>query len=77
MYTTFSGIAAVAGSPRPECLHDINASCSVDGGDVGMLLSCWGTVVGTASRACDFNGDGQVDGADLGVLLTKWGPCPD
>ncbi len=51
---------------------DLTLDGTVDGADLGILLSLWGPC-----RNCnaDFTGDGQVDGADLGLLLTQWGTC--
>ncbi len=51
------------------CPQDINGDGSVDGADLGLLLSAWGTPAG------DVNGDGTTDGADLGLLLSAWGSC--
>lgn len=48
---------------------DINGDEIVDGADLGLLLSSWGT----NDRAADLNADGWVDGADLGILLSAWG----
>ncbi len=48
---------------------DLNGDGVVDGGDLGVLLSLWGTADPTA----DLSGDGVVDGADLGILLSAWG----
>jgi YVTN family beta-propeller protein len=42
----------------------------VNGSDLGLLLSSWGT-----NGPGDLNGDGHVDGLDLGLLLAAWGPC--
>jgi subtilisin family serine protease len=53
------------------CKADINNDSVVDGNDMGMLLSLWGT---TNSMA-DLNNDNIVDGTDLGLLLSAWGPC--
>ncbi len=59
-----------------DCIGDIFQDRRVDGGDLGVLLSYWGVVSGSAaSRACDLNGDGRVDGFDLGALLANWGEC--
>ncbi len=49
---------------------DFGLDGSVDGKDLGYLLSAWGT----EDPFADLNGDGLVDGADLGVLLSAWGP---
>jgi formylglycine-generating enzyme required for sulfatase activity len=53
---------------------DLNNDRSVDGADLGMLLSAWGPAGPEPTRA-DINGNGIVDGADLGVLLANWGAC--
>lgn len=47
---------------------DLNNDGAVDGADLGLLLSNWGT-----AGPGDLNGDGVVDGADLGILLSTWG----
>ena len=55
-----------------DCTADLNLDGMVDGADMGLLLSAWGTAEG------DVNDDGTADGADLGHLLSEWGPCaPD
>ncbi len=46
---------------------DIDCNGSVDGADLGMLLSNWG---GTGSG--DVDDSGAVDGADLGTVLSAW-----
>jgi hypothetical protein len=61
------------------CRDDLDASGSIDGGDLGMLLAWWGAneVDGTlyfCSRM-DFDDSGAIDGADLGILLAHWGEC--
>ncbi|HMN96829.1 MAG TPA: GC-type dockerin domain-anchored protein [Phycisphaerales bacterium] len=48
---------------------DLNGDGIVDGADLGLLLSAWGS----ENFAADLNGDGVVDGADLGLLLAAWG----
>lgn len=59
--------------PTPPCVGDIDGSGSVDGGDLAMLLSLWGSGSGHG----DLDGSGTVDGADLAVLLSNWGSCPE
>lgn len=55
------------------CPADLTSDGSVNGADLGQLLSQWGpTAPGTGA---DFDGDGFVGGADLGQLLSVWGPC--
>lgn len=56
-----------------QCVGDIDSSAVVDGADLGLLLSTWGTGDSTA----DLNADGVVDGVDLGILLGAWGACRD
>jgi hypothetical protein len=38
-------------------------------GDLGLVLSSWGTPNG------DVNGDKQTNGADLTLVLAGWGGC--
>ncbi len=47
---------------------DLNGDGMVNGADLGILLSAWGT----NDAAADLNGDGAVNGGDLGVLLSAW-----
>ncbi len=58
-------VPASAGRPA-----DLNADGQVDGADLGMLLSMWGSCAGCAA---DLDSSGAVDGADLGTLLGDWG----
>jgi enediyne biosynthesis protein E4 len=55
----------------PE-LCDFDANGQVDGGDLGLLLSTWGSLGTSSNRKADVNNDGEVDGADLGILLSAW-----
>jgi hypothetical protein len=59
--------------PKPSCPADLNGDGVVDGADLLILLSDWGTCPGCAS---DLNSDDVVDGADLLILLSEWGECP-
>ncbi len=53
---------------------DLNLDGIVDGADLSLLLSDWGT----AGSGSDINADRIVDGADLALLLTTWGTlAPD
>jgi|GEM_PF-5662456 len=54
---------------------DLNASGSVDGADLGVMLFFWGPV-SSESTAADLNADGVVSGAELGLMLAAWGTCP-
>jgi PA14 domain/Metallo-peptidase family M12/Bacterial Ig domain len=49
---------------------DVNADGRVNGADIGLVLSAWGT----AGGAADVNRDGIVNGADIGALLSAWAP---
>lgn len=60
----FAGIA-------PACTGDFDGDGEVDGGDLGIFLSAWGT----SPCALDLDGDGVCNGADLGILLSAWGGC--
>lgn len=62
--------AAAAHAWAGGCTGDLDGSGTVDGLDLGKLLSAWGSVGG------DITGDGTTDGNDLGQLLSFWGACP-
>jgi hypothetical protein len=51
------------------CPADLNDDDSVDGKDLAILISGWGTA------EADVTNDGNTDGVDLGILLAYWGPC--
>jgi hypothetical protein len=57
---TFTGPWSVVPSP------DLDGDGSVNGLDLGILLSGWGSAQG------DIDGDGTIDGSDLGILLGSW-----
>lgn len=57
-----------------HCPGDVNGDLTVDGADLGIILSAWGPVA--TSHVADINEDGMVDGADLGIALSSWGACP-
>jgi hypothetical protein len=60
----------------PTCADaDLFPTGTVNGADLGALLSQWGEA--PAGTASDLNRDGAVDGTDLGILLAFWGPCPN
>jgi uncharacterized membrane protein len=58
-----------------ECIGDLFPNGTINGADLGIMLSEWGPAVG--NTISDLNRDGSVDGADLGYLLANWGPCPN
>jgi hypothetical protein len=55
-----------------ECLGDLDASGTVDGADLAILLGAWGACPGCPA---DLDASGVVDGADLAILLGSWGLC--
>jgi len=57
-----------------DCPYDLNGDRTVNGGDLGLVLSSWGVANGTA--IADTNHDGIVDGQDLALVLGAWGACP-
>ena len=65
--------------PFPVCVGDFNFDGAINGADLGIMLSKWGTVIppgGSADSYLDLNQDGLIAGGDLGILLSKWGVCP-
>lgn len=56
------------------CTGDLNGDGEVDGSDMGLLLSAWGSC--RTPCDADLDGDGDVDGSDLGLFLASWGRCP-
>ncbi|MEE2972074.1 MAG: hypothetical protein VX672_03025, partial [Planctomycetota bacterium] len=51
---------------------DINGDGSIDGADLGALLSSWGACSDPSDCPADFDGDGSVGGSDIGLLLSCW-----
>jgi hypothetical protein len=65
------GFLAIVDHLRPTpCPADLTGDGSVDGADLGLLLTSW-----ELSPVGDLNGDGITDGADLGLMLTAFGAC--
>lgn len=56
-----------------SCPADLDASGSVDAGDVSLVLLDFGPC-----QACpsDLDGSGTVDAGDLSLVLLEFGPCP-
>jgi hypothetical protein len=57
------------------CPGDITENGLVDGVDLSLVLSLWGTS-GQKFPRSDTNADGTVDATDLSVVLAGWGNCP-
>lgn len=49
-------------------MGDLDGNGSIDGADLGILLSAFGTT----EPGADLDGSGSVDGGDLGALLAAW-----
>lgn len=64
-------IAKINLAPVIACAADINGDNQVDGSDLSVVLSQWGT-----AGSGDINNDGNVDGTDLATMLGAWGTCP-
>jgi len=58
--------------PAPSCPADFNGDGLVNGADLSVLLSNFGSG-GATPGSGDANGDGLVNGADLSVLLSAFG----
>lgn len=54
---------------RTPARADTNWDGKVDGLDLAVVLSAWGT---SGSAGADLTGDGNVDGLDLAVVLASW-----
>lgn len=68
-----TGFLGCLGLDTPPLLGDCSLDGCVDGADLGILLSEWGTCVEFCD--CELSGDGAVNGEDLGILLSQWGIC--
>ena len=54
------------------CAADTDGNGSINGDDLGLVLTTWGT----ANAAADINDDGVVNADDLAIVLGAWGNCP-
>ena len=59
--------------PPPPCTADFTGDGRVDGADLGVMM----TWFGSGGFPGDLDGNGTIDGADLGAFLIQWGPCPE
>lgn len=50
-------------------IEDINQDGSVDGNDLAILMSSWGS----GNVSADLNNDGIIDAADMSKMLNSWG----
>lgn len=58
--------------PPPPCNGDVNHDLFVNGADLSVLLSQFGSSV-VPGNGADVNSDGFVNGADLSVILANFG----
>ena len=65
-------ILSNSGNNGPELIADLNGDGQVNGADLGLMLSQWGTCSPGSSCIGDLTGDGVINGADLGLLLIEW-----
>jgi hypothetical protein len=66
-----NGIPDECVEPLLPCPTDFDGDGTVSGGDLGLLLSNWGT----SNAFYDVDGNGLVSGGDLGLTLSSWGLC--
>ena len=59
---------AYVGTWSGHALADLNGDGLINGADLTLLLSDWGSLESDA----DLNGDGIVNGSDLAILLSAW-----
>ena len=60
-----AGVIHVEGGSLPG---DFDGNGDIDGGDLGGLLSAWGT----DNPQYELSGDNVVNGGDLGIFLSLW-----
>lgn len=65
-----SGVATAFINQAANPTGDIDQDGDVDGADLGLLLTAWGSL---NLPLADLDGDGTIDGVDLGMLLSNWG----
>ena len=58
-----------------QCPADIDRNNLVNGIDLAIILSKWGTNGGADYPGADVDRSGIVDGGDLAHVLNFWGPC--
>ena len=57
-----------------SCPADLNLDGMVNGNDLGLFMSAWGSSVPDGACA-DLDGNGAVNGTDLGLFIAQWGEC--
>jgi len=59
-----------------QCRGDLTGNGIIDGIDLAIILSAWGSS-GEPEFDADIDNDGVVGGTDLAFVLSGWGPCPE
>jgi len=59
-----------------QCPADVDRNRFVNGIDLAIILSKWGTDGGGDYPGADVDRSGSVDAGDLAEVLNSWGPCP-
>lgn len=67
--------ATISISVIRACAADIDRNNLVNGIDLAIILSKWGTNGGADYPGADIDRSGIVDGGDLAQVLNSWGPC--
>jgi hypothetical protein len=70
-FASADGPDACQGGGGGGCAGDLDASGTVDAGDIGSLL----LLFGSSDVAGDLDGSGTVDAGDIGSLLLLFGDC--
>jgi len=59
-----------------DCPADLDANRVINGVDLAIILTEWGTDGGTQHADADIDASGSIDAGDLAAVLSAWGPCP-
>ncbi|MBL9148425.1 MAG: hypothetical protein JNM94_07000 [Phycisphaerae bacterium] len=70
--TCFDQVVDLVAAPSQAISADLDGDGSVNGLDLGSLLSAWGSCAFPAPCFGDLDGDGQIGASDLSILLGAW-----
>lgn len=70
--TCFDQVVDLVAAPSQAISADLDGDGSVNGLDLGSLLSAWGSCAFPAPCFGDLDGDGQIGASDLAILLGAW-----
>ena len=82
VYTRTATIAGTVSNPNdivvvpgtPPCVADIVTDGVVNGADLALVLTNWGSCPSSTCVA-DIDRDGVVGASDLSIVLASWGGC--